>query len=367
MPSAGILRSYAASSLCAPGPPPPTSQVQRLSATGRDTSMTNGSYAYEAQMNVLPGATPAMTTSSADARSWADAVRPSTGSELARDSAPMKELNYEHAFAATTPSRVLDTEFLLTLPQQIQASLKTFEELQSQKPHILSSSAKLSSSRSPQVTPPQIGLRSASTGRLQGPPGVSAANALREQSRREKENLRKLQIAESVMKKLHKKNQKLAKEVTNLRGELAGGSVVNREADITDDSAGKRLQQKDSLIEILESKLKAAERSLSSSTHGPLSTSRSQPSVSAFEDRFERLQQQYSDLLTCRVDNITNGASTAKINKDVKAFFVALRKKIHADMLTHEVERIVWNEQMANIEEELCERSVAKRCEGSTS
>eukprot|EP01061_Rhynchopus_euleeides_P031928 TRINITY_DN52919_c0_g1_i1.p1 TRINITY_DN52919_c0_g1~~TRINITY_DN52919_c0_g1_i1.p1 ORF type:complete len:373 (+),score=94.34 TRINITY_DN52919_c0_g1_i1:97-1119(+) len=332
--------------------PPPTSQVQRFSAVGGSAAeVLSPPPVSSSTVSCMSPDTYGMDSGSKTVRGHMSGVdqfmepaaRPQTsgGAGLLREesscSIPVKE------------------DFLLTLPSNIQASLRTFEELQMQKSHLMSSSSRLPTSRSNSHTTPPISHigRSNSTGRM--PHGGHLPGAV--QTRGEKEAQKKLQVAESVMRKLHKKNQKLAKEAADLRAELdrrgqaGGGSAVGTAAG-TPGSSNADVDAMRGRIKTLEEQLRNQSRRADpgDAVRGAIS---GQPSQS--------LADQYQELLDSNIASVTDITSTSKINKEVKAFFVALRKKIHADMLSHELDRIVWNEKMADLEEQMCERYVQQR------
>eukprot|EP01060_Flectonema_neradi_P007023 TRINITY_DN14852_c0_g1_i2.p1 TRINITY_DN14852_c0_g1~~TRINITY_DN14852_c0_g1_i2.p1 ORF type:complete len:173 (+),score=44.57 TRINITY_DN14852_c0_g1_i2:268-786(+) len=165
---------------------------------------------------------------------------------------------------------------------------------------------------------------------------------MKEAARKEREYQRKLQVSEAVMKKLHRKNQKLTKENDRLR---SAAPSVNVKSD----------HETDSQISRLENRIRQLESTPTLSSSSPTDAS-----LRTIQQKFESLQNQYDNLLQCRVESITNNSSTAKINREVKAFFVALRKKIHNDLFQHEVERMVWNEKMSDLEEQVCSNYVEK-------
>ena len=319
--------------------PPPTSQVQRFSMSGGSTS--------------IAGTSPAATYTSIDkSRSLScsnssplimSAARPSTSGGLATDiTSPPVGIRQR---ASSSGGLKSDTDsFVSMLPSKIQASLKTFEELQLQKSALLTTAA--STPPTGTNTPPTLSGWSASGKLSQSSNSFSA----REAARKEREFQRKLQVSEAVMKKLHRKNQKLVKENERLRCTVpTGGDVTTSSNENNSEAAAK--------IHKLENRI----RQLTETTSTPVSNTTD--SHRALQQKFESLQHQYDSLLQSRVDSISNTSSTAKINREVKTFFVALRKKIHSDLFEHEVERIVWNEKMADLEEQTCAKYVDRMLE----
>eukprot|EP01059_Diplonema_ambulator_P024087 TRINITY_DN39870_c0_g1_i1.p1 TRINITY_DN39870_c0_g1~~TRINITY_DN39870_c0_g1_i1.p1 ORF type:complete len:324 (+),score=60.86 TRINITY_DN39870_c0_g1_i1:30-974(+) len=308
-------------------PPPPTSQVQRMSAAGKGGGLsgtTRGGSGFRDDI-------------------WSG--RPATSGGV--------ESKKRDEFGETSAS--LDLGLMRTLPSNIQDSLKVFEELQSQKSHLLTSSAKITS-RSPQTTPPINTARSASTGR------IPQAALRRGQTRVEKESERKLQIAESVMKKLHKRNQKLTRELADLKEDYDSQQITsasrynNQQPAAAQDTKIPSLEAK---IRLLENQLKNAQHT----THAKPAASHTATMLKRMEDKHAQLQSLYNELLDNKIDAVTNHTATVKINKEVKSFFIALRKKVHSDLLEHEVERQVWNAGMSELEDQLCEQYAAKRME----
>jgi hypothetical protein len=188
-------------------------------------------------------------------------------------------------------------------------------------------------------------------------------------AKREKELERRLQVSDAVMKKLHKRNQALAAELSELKMKFGvpttepspvlpvilspKASPLSSHNRNKDDESPEVMMLRQQVSQ-LEDKLR---RSLAQPA--PQATRNSEPvssiaptsggaNVSA--STYQRLQQQYNDLMEARMDSIVGNGSTAKINQEVKKFFVVLRKRLHDEMAEREVERQLYNERILALE-----------------
>uniref|UniRef100_A0A7S1J4I5 Uncharacterized protein n=1 Tax=Eutreptiella gymnastica TaxID=73025 RepID=A0A7S1J4I5_9EUGL len=199
---------------------------------------------------------------------------------------------------------------------------------------------------------------------------------------RNSDKMRELQkrifVSDTIMKKLHNKNKGLQREVSALREQIAAGGAIPVSA--SGDSAAeleqyrKDLKQRDQRIQEMQlyvTELEARFRKMQAA--GPQASSavsmgssemdakaqQIRGELEATQKQMQGLQQHYQDLLNVKVDSVLNsGASTSKINKEVKQFFVALRKKLHDEYTTREAERVIANEQLYLLEKELMNRQV---------
>ena len=353
--------------LSMPAPPPPTSQVQRFSVVSRGGG--GGGASSTAQVLDLteggggaPPPPPLSRTAAAAAAAADHPGRPGgggNGSHTVR-AHPDSRRPVSDAFEGRPLTsgaadgsggggggngRRLSSaggppdDFLHMLPSNIQASLRTFEELQLQKTDLLASrfpsSASLTAAR--QATPPTCDLpRSHSTGRMP--------------SLQERDAQRKLAVAESVMKKLHKKNQRLSQEVASLKTELGRGGGDEEAPQHKGGGAAHATAAADP--EELRS-LRQRVRELEAAGQRGGGGGQAVPQQQQQPQRSAELQEQYKQLLDSSIASVTDLTSTSKINKEVKAFFVLLRKKIHSDMVAHEVDRFVWNAHMTDVEEKV--------------
>eukprot|EP00760_Papus_ankaliazontas_P004385 PhM_4_TR11853/c0_g1_i1/m.65892 len=221
-------------------------------------------------------------------------------------------------------------------------------------------------------------------------PTTSLAAALR----REKELERKLQVSEAVMKKLHKRNQALATEVAELKqnSQQSQGNNNNNTSSrpttttlpplqqqqqqqqpmssttsssssspaLTADNAAVvvSLQSKIATLEatiqqLKKSNLQQQQAAAAATTTTTLPAGEADKGSGTITYQLERLRAQYNELLEARLDAVAANESTAKINAEVKKFFVVLRKKLHEEMVDREVEKQMYNEKILALEERL--------------
>lgn len=69
--------------------------------------------------------------------------------------------------------------------------------------------------------------------------------------------------------------------------------------------------------------------------------------VALLHQRIDTLQRDYQTLLDSRLDAIAQGESTGRVNKQVKAFFAAVKAKIATDASDYEGERALWHQRVA--------------------
>lgn len=181
---------------------------------------------------------------------------------------------------------------------------------------------------------------------------------------------RQLELSEAVMKKLHAKNKALTQELEELKQQMrnSGGNTARpanaKQLSSSDqlelESLRKRVVEQDALIKQMK---QASSRP--SSAHGkpPLANSSTNniennsaavpPTSKLLEKRILQLQQQYDALMDVKLECIRDGESTGKVNKEVKSFFVSSRQKMMDDAAFHEAERVLLNEKIAKLENEL--------------
>eukprot|EP00668_Euglena_longa_P011839 GGOE01014259.1.p1 GENE.GGOE01014259.1~~GGOE01014259.1.p1 ORF type:complete len:309 (+),score=112.72 GGOE01014259.1:129-1055(+) len=225
-----------------------------------------------------------------------------------------------------------------------------------------------------------------SLGRGQPPDGGKGGGGKGEQRLRELQ--KRIFVSDTIMKKLHNKNKALQREVNALREQIAAGGAVPVSA--SGDSAAeleqyrKDLKRRDERIRELqlytselESRFREASRgkfvgTTASTGAAPLSIGGTgdsaeadgrlrhlQADLEAAQRKLQGLEQHYQDLLSVKVDSVVNSnASTSQINKEVKLFFVALRKKLHDEYTAREAERAAANEQIYLLEKELMNKQV---------
>jgi hypothetical protein len=170
----------------------------------------------------------------------------------------------------------------------------------------------------------------------------------------------KMEVADAVMKKLHKKNQQLVQEVAQLK-ESQGGGVSSSGGHVapTDEvTALKReLARKDADVQRLKQLVTTAgaHHAAPPSAIPGASASPAPLPTNALQRQLADLQQRYSELLEAKIECVHMGESTGRVNKEVKAFFTTLRKRLQDEVKEREVERQLLNEQLLAQERRLCE------------
>lgn len=165
----------------------------------------------------------------------------------------------------------------------------------------------------------------------------------------------KVDVSDVLMKKLHRRNQELCDELAQLRA--GGHNSVALSSEVAQVQAlRKDIAEKDALIRQLKN-------SLSERQSAPHNSSTNSPSKVAALDaalsrRLKTLERQYEDLLGVKIDCVREGESTGKINKEVKAFFVTMKRKVYEDAASRELERNLVNEYLFELEQKLCGESV---------
>lgn len=220
--------------------------------------------------------------------------------------------------------------------------------------------------------------------RAGGASSTSATMAKTAVDKKLKELQRRVFVSETIMKKLHNKNKALQREITALKDQVpaaaagaapaaAGGSSIGGSGNTEElKLRDRKLRELQLYVSELEIRLKQSHSSAEGGPSacagsGPVGDSeaalrRAQEELQISSKNLKSLQQQYSDLLAVKVDSVVNaGASTSKINKEVKQFFVILRKKLHEEMTLREAERIATNEQLYQLEKELMSRQVSNK------
>jgi len=203
----------------------------------------------------------------------------------------------------------------------------------------------------------------------------SVASLTTSSNKKEKELERKLQVSDAVMKKLHKRNQTLAAELSEIRARFGVPEPTEEKAisksttSLPPMSVKNEQRSAEESVEVMvlrqqlaqmETQLKRHQQSQVQTTawEAPRET-RNLQNDSEKEDTaaaYQRLQQQYAELLSARMDNVTGNGSTAKINQEVKKFFIVLRKRLHDEMAEREIERQLYNERILALEQKLQKR-----------
>jgi hypothetical protein len=171
----------------------------------------------------------------------------------------------------------------------------------------------------------------------------------------------KMDVADAITRRLHKKNQELVAQLEQIKTEQRRGSGGVLAAAATAVSARPLDSPLKREIEHKDREIRALKEMLASSNTPPPHASRVSAAAaaggdarlgSAFRDaRTAKLQQQYDDLLRVKLECIAEGESTGKVNKEVKAFFTALKQKILSDAVFAEVERAATSELLFELEQ----------------
>ena len=160
----------------------------------------------------------------------------------------------------------------------------------------------------------------------------------------------KMEVADAITKRLHKKNQELVAQIERLKKEThpeASGAQPSSEAFHALSPLKREIERKDKEIRALKEMLSG----------GPSTASRKGAASEKLgvlaEARAKKLQEQYDELVQVKLECIAHGEATGKVNKEVKAFFTALKQKMINDALFAEVERAANCELLFEMEQRL--------------
>ena len=164
----------------------------------------------------------------------------------------------------------------------------------------------------------------------------------------------KVEVADAIMKRLHKKNQELIAQVEQLKKKAVEPSASLMSSTGSSTSLVEQLRQDLARRDI---EIRALRDSLSSSTatkREPAATSSSTARLMQLHNaEREKWKAQYNDLLAVKLEFIAQGEATAKVNKEVKNFFQAMKTKMVDDALHREMERAAMNELLFELEQRL--------------
>lgn len=245
--------------------------------------------------------------------------------------------------------------------RRIQEALQLFNELQAVPIADIDDSERIRTSSAPGPSPAVTGSRVSAA-----PSGVASRSGGQQTSKSSghiEELKHKVNVADAIMKRLHKKNQELVAQLEASRGASSGGSNSDVVAKLRQDIAARDLQ-----IQELKTLLsvRAAMPSSANSTQAlhAQPTGGKIPEAPAVANSSRVLQQlhdaerkrwasQYQAVVDCKLELIAQGESTGKVNKEVKAFFQALKQKVLDDALHYEASRAVMNEALFDAEYKL--------------
>jgi hypothetical protein len=196
---------------------------------------------------------------------------------------------------------------------------------------------------------------------------------------------KRLELAETVIKKLHDKNRALQAEVNSLKksqmsdagaGVAASrpptGAAAEAPRPTTADQASLqlRVREQEAAIAALRAQLQqvqataaaagaAAAAAPTSSPAGGAATSVSDTTAAAelrlVREQLAQSRKQYDALATVNLDCVREGEATGKVNKEVKAFFVTTRQKMLEDSAAQEAERALLHGRIAELEVQLAQ------------
>lgn len=217
-------------------------------------------------------------------------------------------------------------------------------------------------------------------------PRVASSSSARGGGSEEVQALKhKMEVADAITKRLHRKNQELVAQLDKMKKEMPAGSHHGHSSDQSSSNnlllvspLKREIEAKDREIRALKDMLRSASASssdqtatgtggmgaaasFSSSSMGnhQLSSSVGIAKFGALfcDARARKLQEQYDELLGVKLECIAQGEATGKVNKEVKAFFTALKQKMTNDALFAEVERAANCELMFELEQRLASLS----------
>lgn len=137
-------------------------------------------------------------------------------------------------------------------------------------------------------------------------------------------------------------NEKQALELQHLKKKLEVAEAVN-----------KKLYAKNKELTSQIEELKKAP----SSSDSKLTGSPSMPlELRIAKHEIASLKKQLEELMAAKVECIIAGEGTGKVNKEVKAFFVACRQRQLEDVARLDAERVLWNEKIFKLEQLLAEK-----------
>jgi hypothetical protein len=204
---------------------------------------------------------------------------------------------------------------------------------------------------------------------------------------------KRLELAETVIKKLHDKNRALQAEVNSLKttqmpnagaGPAASrpptGAAAEAPRPTTADQASLqlRVREQEATIAALRAQLQQVQATAAaaaavgaaptSSPAGGAATSVSDATAAAelrlVREQLVQSRKQYDALATVNLDCVREGEATGKVNKEVKAFFVTTRQKMLEDSAAQEAERALLHGRIAELEVQLAH---ARNQQGGTS
>lgn len=200
----------------------------------------------------------------------------------------------------------------------------------------------------------------------------------------------KLQVADAIMKRLHKKNQELVTQIEAMKA--SGGVPIKSREDAEGAAAADDVQRlrrdcalRDKEIQQLKEQLRSAanheaqhdvKAKLTSSPRPvadkattkeekPKGAPQASPAKDAIQGSRSRVlaqlheaertkwSAQYNEIVNVKLECIAQGEATGKVNKEVKAFFTALKQKVMDDAVHYEVQRAAMNEALFDAEMKL--------------
>lgn len=154
----------------------------------------------------------------------------------------------------------------------------------------------------------------------------------------------KVNVADAIMKRLHKKNQELIAQLES-RGDQS--AVVSGDSSHVVAQLRKDIVTRDKEIQQLKSTLRS-----SGQRDDPIPSS-SRVLQQLHDAERSKLNKQYNSLAESKLEYIAQGESTGKVNKEVKLFFQAMKQKLLDDAIYYDASRAALNESLFDAEYKL--------------
>lgn len=215
--------------------------------------------------------------------------------------------------------------------RRVQEALQLFSELQSVSIADINDSERIRTSSAP-----------ANAARPVAPVAPSKAPGKKSNPQNHVDELKhKVSVADAIMKRLHKKNQEL---IVQLEARGGGDGTAGGDSSVVATQLRREIAARDKEIQQLKSSVRPRDDAIQSS-------SRVLQQLHDAERR--KWNQQYGALVDSKLECIAQGESTGKVNKEVKAFFQALKQKLLDDAIYYDASRAALNEALFDAEYKL--------------
>jgi predicted RNase H-like nuclease (RuvC/YqgF family) len=220
--------------------------------------------------------------------------------------------------------------------KRVQEALQLFSELQSVSIADIHDGDRLRTSSAPS--------NAARPAAPVAPPKPSGGKKAPSQSHVE-ELKHKVNVADAIMKRLHKKNQELIAQLES-RGDHSATAQFGDSTSVVA-QLRKDIANRDREIQQLKSSL----RTNGQRDDAIPSSSRVLQQLHDIERG--KLNKQYNSLAESKLEYIAQGESTGKVNKEVKLFFQAMKQKLLDDAIYYDASRAALNESLFDAEYKL--------------